>query len=57
MTSRRAALSALDRLSSVNAVSHMNNVPHLALRFYGVLATEQFIDGDLVRQQPGLAWS
>lgn len=32
-------------------------MPHLALRFYGVLATEQFIDGDLVNQQPGLARS
>lgn len=28
-------------------------MPHLALRFYGFLATEQFIDGDLVNQQPG----
>nr|XP_036878330.1 collagen alpha-1(I) chain-like [Manis javanica] len=42
---------------SVNAVSHINNVPHLALRFYGVLATEQFIDGDLINQQPWLAGS
>jgi hypothetical protein len=45
------------RVSSVNAVSHINNVPHLALWFYSVLATEQFIDGDLVNQQPGLARS
>lgn len=44
-------------VSSVNAVSHINSVPHLALRFYGVLATEQFIDGDLVTPRPGLARS
>lgn len=44
-------------VSSVNALSHINNVPHLALWFYGVLATKQFIDGDLVNQQPGLAGS
>lgn len=44
-------------VSSVNAVSHINSVPHLALWFYGVLATKQFIDGDLVNQHTGLARS
>lgn len=44
-------------VSSVNSVSHINNVPHLALWFYGVLATEQFIDSNLVKPAARLSTS